>query len=444
MSLPVLIAVLGVGVLILVFVSVASLRGSKSRPKRSRDSQSIIRTATRVLAQNPKDADALSALGDVYFSDQNWEKAATVYSKLADLVATNPDLDEHVILMRYGLASMQLKQYQNAYRNLLLASRGHNDVFEINYSLGQLELKRKNYERAVTLLRSARESRPDHIPTTRFLGQALFRVRRFSDAVGLLQKVIQAKPDDKECLFYLGQTNYELGHLDQAGKIFHQLRADPAYGARSALISGSLHLKNRLYEDAEVDFQIGLKHESIPPEVLLELKYRLAATYTRMQDLDKSLAIMAEISRVNPAYKDVAAQIVRGRELSGNKNLQTYLMAPPSEFVGLCRRIVTSYFRNSTSKITDISVNRSESADFLTEIRTPKWEDITLFRFMRTTGQTGELVMRDLQSRMKDLHAGRGFCLSAGAFSDGAQEFVEARFIDLVDRESFLKILGRA
>ena len=199
-----------------------------------------------------------------------------------------------------------------------------------------------------------------------------------------------------------------------------------------------------MYEDAEVDFQIGLKHESIPPEVLLELKYRLAATYTRMQDLDKSLAILAEISRVNPAYKDVAAQIVRGRELSGNKNLQTYLMAPPSEFVGLCRRIVTSYFRNSTSKITDISVNRSESADLLAEIRTPKWEDITLFRFMRTTGQTGELVLRDLQSRMKELHAGRGFCLSAGAFSDGAQEFVEARFVDLVSRDSFLKILGRA
>jgi len=80
----------------------------------------------------------------------------------------------------------------------------------------------------------------------------------------------------------------------------------------------------------------------------------------------------------------------------------------------------------------------------LAEIRTPKWEDITLFRFMRTTGQTGELVMRDLQSRMKDLRAGRGFCLSAGTFSEGALEFVEARFIDLVNKDSFLKLLRQA
>jgi len=444
MSLPVLIPILGVGVVILVFVSVAFLRGSSSRPKRRRDSQSIIRAANRTLAQNPKDVDALTAIGDVYFADQIWEKAATVYSKLADLVATNPGLDEHVMLMRHGLASMQLKRYQDAYRSLLLASRDHKDVFEINYNLGQLELKRKNYERAATLLRAAHESSPEHVPTTRFLGQAFFRVKRFNDAIGLLQKVVLAKPDDKECLFYLGQAYYELGQLDQAGKIFHQLRADPTYGPRSALITGSLHLKSRLYDDAEMDFQIGLKHESIPPEVLLELKYRLAATYTRMQDLEKAITILNEIARVNPVYKDVAQQIERGRELAGNKNLQTYLMAPASEFVGLCRRIVTSYFVKSTVKITDINVISAESADFLAEIHTPKWDDITLFRFMRTTGQTGELVVRDLQSRMKELHAGRGFCLSAGAFSEGAQAFVEARFIDLVNKESFLKILQKA
>jgi tetratricopeptide (TPR) repeat protein len=444
MSLPVLIAILGIGILILVLASVVFLRGSGSRPKKGKDSPSIIRAANRALAQNPKDVTALSAIGEVYFSDQNWEKASTVYSKLADLVATNPDLDEHMLLMRHGLASMQLKRFQDAYRSLLLASREHKDVFEINFNLGQLELKRKNYERAASLLKLAHESRTEHLPTARFLGQALFRVKRYGDAIQLLRKVVQAQPDDKECMYFLGQANYELGQLDQAGKIFRQLRADPNYGARSALIAGSLHLKSRLYNEAEVDFQIGLKHESIPPDVLLELKYRLAATYTRMQDIEKALAALHEIAHVNPAYKDVAHQIEHGRELAGNKNLQTYLMSPASEFVALCRRIVSSYFADSSAKITDINVNRGESADFLAEIRTPKWEDMTLFRFMRTTGQTGELVVRDMQSQMKDLHAGRGFCLSGGAFSEGAHEFVEARFIDLVEKEKFLKILQRS
>ena len=434
---------LGVGIIILASASVMLLRGTKSRTKRKKDSQTIIRSANRALAQNPKDVDSLQELGEVYFSDQNWEKAATVYSKLADLVATSPGLNEPSILMRHGLASMQLKKYQDAYRSLVLASRDLKEVFEIDFNLGQLEIKRRNYERAASLLESAHKLRPEHVPTIRFLGQALFRVKRFSDAIGLLRKVVQAQPDDKESLFFLGQACYELGQLDQAVKIFHQLRTDPVYGPRSALIAGSLNLKSALYSEAELDFQIGLKHPTVQPEVMLELKYRLAATYTKMQEVDTALILLREIFQVNPGYKDVPQQIERGRELAGTKNLQVYLMAPASEFVGLCRRIVASHVPNSTTKITDISVNRAESADILAEVNTAKWEDVALFRFMRTTGQTGELVVRDLQSRMKELRAGRGFCISAGAFSDGAESYVEARFIDLVDKEAFLKILQR-
>jgi tetratricopeptide (TPR) repeat protein len=349
-----------------------------------------------------------------------------------------------MILMRHGLASMQLKRFQDAYRSLVLASREQEDVFEINYNLGLLELKRKNYERAAALLRKANISRPDHVPTARHLGQAQFRIKRFADAIGCLRRVVDAEPADKESLFYLGQSYYELGQLDHAAKIFRRLRADPMYGPRAALMSGSLHLKSRVYAEAELDFQIGLKHDNVPPEIQMELKYRLAAAYTRMHEVEKALAVLMELSHINPTYKDVAQQIERARELAGNKNLQTFLMGPTSEFVGLGRRIASSYYPESTAKITDINVNRTESADILAEIRTPKWEDIVMFRFMRTSGQTGELVVRDLQSRMKELHAGRGICMSAGSYSEGAREYIEARFIDIIDKDALLKVLQRS
>lgn len=441
MSLPFIIA--GVGVLVLALATAMFFRGSKSRPKKGQSTEAIIRSANRQLAQNPKDPEALTALGDVYFDEQNWEKAATVYSKLGDLVATNPELDEPHILMRHGLASMQLKRYQDAYRSLILASRELTGVFEINFNLGQLELRRKNYERAASTLQKAHTSRPDHVPTARYLGQAMFRVKRFADSIQGLRRVVDSEPEDKESLFYLGQAYYELGQIEQSAKIFRQLRGDPTYGPRSALISGSIHLKSRVYRDAEIDFQMGIKHDNIPPDVLMELKYRLAATYTRMHEVEKALAALKDLARMNPDYKDVSQQIERAKELAGNKNLQTYLMGATSEFVGLCRRIVASYFPGSRAKVNDISVHRSESADILAELRTQRWEDVVVFRFMRTAGQTGELVVRDLQSRMKDLHAGRGFCLTAGSFSPGAQEFVEARFIDLVEKDELLKVLQR-
>jgi hypothetical protein len=150
-----------------------------------------------------------------------------------------------------------------------------------------------------------------------------------------------------------------------------------------------------------------------------------------------------EVYQSNPDYKDVASQLERMRELNSNKNLQTFLIAPASDFVTLCRKVVNGYFANSATKITDISVRKGELVDVLAEVNTTKWEDVILFRFIRTTGQTGELMLRDFHSRIKDVKAGRGFCLTAGAFTDSAKKFVEARLIDLVGKDELVKVLNK-
>ena len=66
-----------------------------------------------------------------------------------------------------------------------------------------------------------------------------------------------------------------------------------------------------------------------------------------------------------------------------------------------------------------------------------------MFRFTRTEGQIGELYVRDLYARSKEVHAGRGFCLAPGTFSKEAKQFVEARLIDLIDKTQLLQLLQR-
>lgn len=439
-----LIPLLAVGILLLgSLLLVLSRTAKRTRRPRRRDRSAAIRDANRALAQNPKDAQALATLADIYYADQEWEKAARTYGMLMDLVPTNPSLDEHLVTLRHGLAAMQTGDYPNAYKSLTLARRDHEDQFDISYNLGRLEVRRKNYDRAVQLLRTAQQARPDHVGTAKYLGQAYVRMKRFREATSLLRRVVEAEPDDKESTFYLGQAYYEAGQADEAVRVFGHLRADPVYGARASLMAGSLHLKSRRYDEAEMDFQIGLRHADMPPEVMLELKYRLAATYTRKQRIDRALQELQEIARVNPGYKDVATQIDRARELTGNRNLQTYLMASTSEFVGLCRRVATGYFPGSKTKITDIAVGRSDHIDVLAEVSTAKWEDTVLFRFVRGSTAVGELVLRDLHSRIKEVHAGRGLCVCAGGFSEGAIAFVEARLIDLIEKEQLTKLLKR-
>jgi hypothetical protein len=116
-------------------------------------------------------------------------------------------------------------------------------------------------------------------------------------------------------------------------------------------------------------------------------------------------------------------------------------MAVQSEFVSLCRKIVIQFFPGAKVKITDISVF-ADYTDILAEIDTPKWSDIVVFRFFRSQGAVGELLLRDFHGRIKDLKAGKGICLSAGVYSEESRRFTEGRPIDLYDKDRLNKILN--
>lgn len=413
----------------------------KKKTIRGKDRNAIIKEANRRLSQNPKDSDALLALAELYYAEEIYDKAYRTYEQLIDMCATNKSLDEFDITLKLGLSAIRIKQLEEAYKSLVIARSMNADSFEVNYNLGYLEYKRNAYEKAVVLLNHARKLKPDHIPTVKYLGYCMFKLKKYKEAVLYLRKAIDFEPDDKEIMFTLGNTYHELGQNDHALKIFQHLRGDPQLGPNAALFSGTINLQTRQPQLAILDFEIGLRHRNIPRKTKIELKYRLAQSYLQQQEISQALTLLDQIQDEMPAYKDVPALIRKFRELNANRNLQTYLISGTSDFVTLCRKIAVSFFPQAKVKIVDVSVQKSEYADILAEVSTKKWEDIVLFRFVRTTGTVGELLLRDLYSRSKDLKAGRGFCLSAGDFSDGAKQFVEARLIDLIEKEDLLRKL---
>jgi tetratricopeptide (TPR) repeat protein len=437
----VIIIIIGISFILFLFISRGKKKNTKGKPK-TKDRNAIVKEANRRLAQNPKDPGALLSLAELYFEDGKFEKAKKTYALLIDLVATNPDLDEFDITLKHALSAMKVKDYDAAYKSLVIARSLKQDSFEVNYNLGYIEYLRKNYEKAAALLRAAKSTHEEDPQTQRYLGLSLFKIKKYKEAASLLKKVLDLEPDDKEALFALAQCYNELGQNDQATKIFTHLRTDPNLGPLAALYSGTIHLNNKNYEQAIMDFEIGLRHEKIKKGTTLELKYRLAAAYIKQQEIGKAVEQLNEIQNSSPGYKDVPDLIKKYGELNSNQNLQTYLISPPSEFAALCRKLVEAFFPKAKVKITDISMHKSEYADILAEVHTVKWEDTILFRFLRTTGKIGELMLRDLYSRVKDVKAGRGFCVTAGDYTEGAQQFVEARLIDLIDKKELMKKLN--
>jgi tetratricopeptide (TPR) repeat protein len=446
LALPVVIAVVcisGVGLALILFAGRRRPGRARARARfRQRDRNSVLKEANRRLASNSKDPEALAALGDLYYSEQAWDKAFKTYELLADLCGSNPDLDEFEVNFRYGMSALKLQRLDEAYKGFLIARTFKQDNFEVNFNLGYLEFQRRAYEKAVALLRQAAAQNPENALAQRYLGHTLFRLKSYKEALAALKRAIDLEPEDKESIFAVAEAYYELGQAENAIKIFSHLRTDPQMGPGAALFAGTIHLNQHQYPKAIMDFEIGLKHQGIKIEILVELKYRLAAAYLKQQEISRAVTILNEIQSIYPNYRDVVQQLERYQELNANRNLQTYLIAPTSEYVTLCRRLVLTFFPQAKIKITDISVIRNEYADILADVETKKWQDVVMFRFIRSTGAVGELTLRDLYAKIKEMKAGKGYCITAGSFSDEARRFVEARLIDLIEKSGLIKVLN--
>jgi tetratricopeptide (TPR) repeat protein len=415
--------------------------GDRSR-RRDLGRDRILKDAAKRLAQNPRDPDALIEVGDVYFQEESWDQAYKTYENLVDLTASNSRIDEFEVNRRYGISAMKLGLTNEAYKGFSTARSLKQGDFEVNYQLGVLEFQRKNYEKAIGLLQQARAQNPEHAPTLRYLGHSFFKMKKYKEAMTFIRKAMDMAPDDKESLYTLAECYYEANQTEQALKIFSHLRPDPLMGPNACLLAGTINQNQHQYERAIEDFTIGLRHENIKPEIALDLKYRLAAAYLKQNEIDKALPYLREIQGENPSYKDVPFLISRYQELNANKNLQIFLMAPSADFVALCRRLVMGYYQRAKIKITNISVNKNEWADILAEVDTSRWSDLVMFRFIRTPGAIGELVVRDFHSHLKEVKAGKGICITVGNYTEEARRYTEARLIDLIEKDRLTAMLN--
>lgn len=435
-SLFIIIAVVAVAT-----VAMTGLKGRETLSVGKKNKAAAIREATKRLAQNPNDSAALLTVGDIYFQDQDWEKAYAFYAPLLDQMSGRIPSEQFEISLRYGISAMKTDRFVEAKKGLLLAKNINPNHFEINYNLGYIYYIQKEYEKAVPFLRKALITQPDNVTALKYLGYTLQSLRKYQEALPSLKKVLDVQPDNKDALFAMGECFYEVGSNDQALKIFTHLRVSPEIGSRASLYAGLIRMRANQLDKAIEDFEIGLKHDSIPLDIMNELRYNLAAARIKTQDLQKALVQLKEIQTVSPGYKDVASLIMRYQELNQNKNLHTYLMSGQSEFVGLCRRIVSRFFPNAKVKILDISVLATYT-DIVAEIDTPKWADLVIFRFFRSQGSVGELVLRDFHGRIKEMKAGKGICMTAGTFTEEARRFTEGRPMDLFDKNRLNKVLN--
>ncbi|MDR2534841.1 MAG: restriction endonuclease [Treponema sp.] len=429
-----------VGVIIVIRILV--VRRKNPGGKQIKDTELLLKQVNKRLAQNPRDPEALFTLANVYYNQESWDKAFKTYEILYELVGMYPEMDAFQIYVQYGFCALKIGCYEAAYRGFNEAWTLRQDSFEVNYNMGMLEFQQKNYEKTIQFLSLARKQNSEHAPTLRSLGHAFFKLMKYKEAMAFIRKSLELSPNDKESLFILGECYYEVGHVEQALRIFSHLRTDPERGPQSAFFAGTINMAQHKVELAVEDFEMGLKHKNIEPDISFELRYQLAVASLKLNEIGKAVTILKEIYAENAEYKDVASLINQYEELNTNKNLQIFMLASSTDFVALCRKIVFNYHSKSKTKIINVLYNKNEWIDIIAEVETVKWSDLIMFRFIRSQGSIGELIVRDLHSRLKEMKAGRGICITVGAFSEEARRFTEARLIDLLEKEQLVPLLS--
>ncbi len=447
MIFSVLIAVIVAAVLVVVIILV---RGTKrktlvqdvSQRIQKKGKSAILKEIEKKLARDPHNVNALETIGNIYYSEKNWEKVWNVYKTLFDISTAHVEINIAKCTLRMGIAAFYLQKNEDAIASLMTSLKKEPENFDCNFYLGQALYNAGTYDKAIYCLKKARIIQPENIKINALLGQCLFKAQKFRDSLPFLKKVLDEHPDNKEILYDMAVAMSEVGMGDKAIKVFMHLRPDPQFGAQSCLEAGKIHERNKNFQEAVKDYEIALKLQNVPDQIMLQIKYRLGNTWIQLNDISKALIYLKQVQTIKSGYKDTDQLVARYSELNQNKNLQIYLMSGTSDFVALCRKFITTYYKDSFVKVEDVQVS-SETVEIVCAIENPKWESKQLFRFYRTQNVIGDIYIREFHGKIRDAKCDQGCCVTMGSFSESAHKYTEGRPIDIIEKDELVKILKK-
>lgn len=447
MVFSVLIAVIVAAVLV-VFLMMSKIVAQKHKNSNliekvhKKGKSALVKEAEKKLVKDPHNIPALETIGEIYYQDKNWEKVWGVYKTLYDLSAAHIEIDVAKSTLRMGLSAFYQNRIEDAVNVLMVTIKKDPDNFEANLVLGKVLLQKNIIDKAAYCLKKAKTLMPENNEVNALLGKCLFKMQKYRESLQFIKQALEESPDNKELLYDMAVAMSECGLSEKALKVFIHLRPDPEFGPLSCLEAGKMHERVKDFQNAIKDYEIALRHQNMNEQLAIQIKYRLGNTYIAMNNISQGLVYLKQVQMMKAGYKDTDSLVSRYAELNQNKNLQIYLLSGTSDFVALCRKLISVFFKESFVKIEDIQVT-SGFVEIVCNAENVKWESKQIFRFYRTQNIIGDLYIREFHGKIRDTKCDNGVCVTVGSFSESAHRFVEGRPLTLVEKDELTKMLKK-
>lgn len=378
-------------------------------------------------------------LTDIYYQKKIYEIAEQECQKILALKKFTDEFREADVRRKLAQIYWDDKKLDEAYKELILVSQIEPERADVYLDLGKLSIERKVYRDAIMYIEKYIKINPTNALAYFLLGEAYFYLQIYEPAEINLMKALEIDNKLNKAHFYLGMIYSNKKSYDMALKEFEYPQQDKIARFYTAFEKGRIYQEKGIYESAINEFKKALEIGVQEKNEEYDIKYAMAECYIKLGKIDDAIKYWEEIYRVNPQYRDVKDKLSMYKELKETDLFNKFLNATDEEFIKIGQAIVESM----NFDVIEHDLRKDGILDIVAFDKNKKTGENYLIEIIRFESEVGELILREMNSKMQDLQIYRGICITTSSFTDAAVAYTKNRAIELIDKNELNKILSR-
>jgi tetratricopeptide (TPR) repeat protein len=179
--------------------------------------EEAIKILKTVTTEDPRDLEAIMALGNIERGRKKFADCAQTYSLGVDALPSNNDKANSVYYYYRGICEERSKQWNKAEADMRKALELQPEQPHVLNYLGYSWIDQGiNLDEGMKMIKRAVDQRPDDGYIVDSLGWAYYRIGNFEDAVKNLERAIDLKPEDPTINDHLGDAYWRIGRTLEA------------------------------------------------------------------------------------------------------------------------------------------------------------------------------------------------------------------------------------